>query len=167
MAADFLPRLLKTDRAVRLGNSTGAIGGHQDVLVNFRHYVREGRLPKTPRSTLPALVLTGSSVAAPAAAKASAAAAIFLRPRFIDGQVASIELLSVQRIDGALGFRVAGHLDEPESLGPACIPIRDNADTVDGSILFKQRTDRIFGGPEAEVSYKYIFQVNFLLDCER
>jgi|HubBroStandDraft_5_1064220.scaffolds.fasta_scaffold122738_2 hypothetical protein len=39
VAADFLPRLLKTDWPVRLGNSAGAVRGHQDVLVNFRHKV--------------------------------------------------------------------------------------------------------------------------------
>ena len=35
--ADFLPRLLKADRAIRLRNSAGAVGRHQNVLVNFRH----------------------------------------------------------------------------------------------------------------------------------
>ena len=93
---------------------------------------------RTPRPKLPALVLTGSSVAAPAAAKTTAAAAIFFRPRFVNGQITSIKFLPIQRIDGALGFRVARHLDESESLGPACIPIRDDADTIDCSILFKQ-----------------------------
>src|SRR5487761_2433969 len=113
---------------------------------------------RTPLIRLPAL-LKSAATAAVAAASAEASA-IFLRAGLIDGQVAAVELVAVQRIDGPLGFRVASHFHKSEALGPACVPIRDDADTVYGSILFKQRTNCVFSGPKTEVSHKYIFRVN-------
>jgi hypothetical protein len=122
----------------------------------------EGDLDASFPNQLPALILARCAVAAPSAAKT--AAAIFLRTRFIDGQVPAVQFLPVQGADGALRFGVATHLDETESLGPACIPVRNDADALNGSILFEQRTDRVFGSPKAEVSYKYIFQSELPFD---
>src|ERR1700722_19141685 len=162
VSAHFLPRLLKTNWAVRLGDATGAVGGHQDILVNFCHdCCGEGVWAPPPTIWLPALLASAAATAA-VAASAAKAAAIFFRARFIDGQIPAVKFLSVQGADGTLRFGIAGHLDESESLSPARITVRDNADTLNGSVLFKQRTNGVFGRPEAEVTYKYILQVNFL-----
>ena len=130
--------------------------------MNFRHDVSwEGDTGPLPARLLPALLATTAPAAA-VAPSAAETAAIFLRARFIDGKVAAVQFLAIQGADGALRFGIAGHLDESESLGPAGVTVGNDADALNGSVLFEQRTNRVFGGPKAEVSYKYILQLNFL-----
>src|SRR5688500_5195617 len=56
---------------------------------------------------------------------ATAATAIFARACFVDGEGAAAVLLAVQRRDCGRGLVIVGHLDEPETLAPAGVPVVD------------------------------------------
>jgi hypothetical protein len=83
--------------------------------------------------------------------------AVHFRPGFIDVDGSSIKLPSVQSGDRFLGLTVLRHLDESKASGPACIAIRYDADTLNGSVGFKQGANGFFRGSKTEVSYKYVF----------
>jgi hypothetical protein len=105
---------------------------------------------------LPAVVVAARSTTATAAGSA-----IGLRAGFIDGHRASIQFMAAQALDGAHPLGVRAHLDESEPFRLARIAIGYDADAIDGSVLLKQRSDRILGRAEAEISYKYILHVVF------
>jgi hypothetical protein len=87
----------------------------------------------------------------------SATAAVFFRTGFIDVQGAAIEVLAIESANGAIGIAVSTHLDECKASGLAGIPVGDNVHAFDGSERFKQGSNGIFGRPEAEISYEYVF----------
>jgi hypothetical protein len=53
-------------------------------------------------------------------------AGILAGTRFVDRQRTSSQFLAVKGRDGSLGFRIGGHLDEPESPGPTVNTINHN-----------------------------------------
>src|SRR5436190_15791747 len=80
-----------------------------------------------------ATAVTASSTTT--ATTAAARPAFFARTCFIDGKLAAIEFLVVQRRDGRLGFIAASHLDEPEAFGSAGVAIDDDLDGLNRPIL--------------------------------
>ena len=72
----------------------------------------------------------------------------------------------LKRFDGAIAFGIDAHLHKAEAARLARLAIGYNADAVHGPVCFKHRPQCIFGRPEAEVSYKNVFQVNILLNLQ-
>src|SRR5438874_1343915 len=96
---------------------------------------RKGRgFNPTPNIYLNATCLPAAIPAAALAAAvstAATAAAAFLRPGFVHVHRAAVQFFSVQPGNGAIGFRIHAHFDEPEASGPPGFPIRDDVHTVD------------------------------------
>jgi hypothetical protein len=92
----------------------------------------------------------------PLAASAAARSTVRFRTGFVDVQRSTIELPAVQLSDRAIRIRIGAHLDKSKTSCLAGIAIRNNTDTLDGSVCLEQRAYRIFGGTEAEVSNKNI-----------
>lgn len=102
-----------------------------DARVNLTKRGSPGGLP------LGAIQLGPLVAIALAVTTAAAAAAIFLRAGFVDGHVASVEFAAVQGVDGAFRFGIDAHLDKSEALGAAGVAVGNEADPVNGSVLFK------------------------------
>src|SRR5271165_4927639 len=108
----------------------------------------------------PFLVAIAAALTAAAAvttAPAAAGSTVRFRASFVDGQRTSIEFPAAEGFDGAIPFRIHAHFDEGKALLLACIPVRYDADAIDGTVLLKQSANRVFGGVKAEISYKNIF----------
>src|SRR5262245_8957015 len=89
----------------------------------------------TPAAVAAAAAATPAAVAAAAAAaRLAAAAAVGLGPGLVDRQLAAARLLAVQGGDGRLGLLVRLHLDEPEPLGPAGVPVHDHLGRLDRAV---------------------------------
>lgn len=99
---------------------------------------------------LPAVVPTLATTAA------AAESAFRFRTRFVDVQRTAIEFAAVQFGDGAIRIRVCAHLDESKTTRLPCVTIRDDAHTLYRPVRLEQRSNRAFGCPKAEVSYKNI-----------
>jgi hypothetical protein len=84
-----------------------------------------------------------------------------LRAGFVDRHRTSVQFTAAQGVNGTLTFGVAAHLDKSEPFRLARIPIGYDADAINGSVLLKQRSDRILGSAEAEISYKYVLHFWF------
>jgi hypothetical protein len=92
--------------------------------------------PLAAATTAAAVASAASSSAAstkPTAAAASApsatatpSAAILTGAGFIDGQGAAAVLLTVEGLNGGIGFSVVRHFDEPEALAAARVPVIDD-----------------------------------------
>jgi hypothetical protein len=84
---------------------------------------------------------------------AARTAARFHRLGFVDGQVATVVVASMERLDGLLAlFRVA-HGDETESTGAIGFAIHDQVGFFDGAILSEKLVQVLFGGLEGKISY--------------
>jgi hypothetical protein len=97
-----------------------------------------------------------AAVAAVSAAAAATESAVLFGTRFVDFELPSVEITAVQGLDRPVGFGPVGHFDEAEPPGAAGVAVRDDANAFDGPVLRKQRPDRVFGGPEGQISYKNI-----------
>src|SRR4051812_26893429 len=75
-----------------------------------------------------------AAVPAAAATTAGAAAPALLGPGFVDRQGAAVHFLAVEGGDGRLRLLVARHLDEPEALGPAAVPVHDDLGRLHGAV---------------------------------
>lgn len=82
--------------------------------------------------------VTTTSPATAAAATATAAATVFPGTSFVDGQVAAIMLLLVQRRDCLAGRIVVGHFDKAEALAPASVPVGNDLGAPNRTVLSKQ-----------------------------
>src|SRR5258708_27741502 len=105
----------------------------------------------------------------PATAAVSTAAAespVCLRTGFVDVQRPAFEFPAVQLGNGTVPFGIVAHFDESKSSGLPGIAVGDHADPIDGPIGFKHGANRVFGSPEAEISYKNIFHFTFLLKLQ-
>jgi hypothetical protein len=72
--------------------------------------------------------------ATPSAAEtAPASAALGFGPGFVYAKCTSIDFLSVQGLDGGIGFLVIGHVDESETFAPSSFTICDDADRFNRS----------------------------------
>jgi hypothetical protein len=104
-----------------------------------------------PGRRLPAAITT-------AAVPVSAAArtALRLRTGFVNIQRSSIEISAVESANGRIAFRIDAHFDEGESSGLPGVAIGHDIDPLNGAIRIKHGPEGIFGGPEAEITYKNI-----------
>jgi hypothetical protein len=66
--------------------------------------------PTTAATTMSAATTTETTAAAP-----TATATLLLRTSFVDHQIASTEVLAVQRINRAIGFFIVGNFDESKT----------------------------------------------------
>jgi hypothetical protein len=98
-----------------------------------------------------------------AEAAATAAGAFRLRSRFIDVQRSAIQVHTVDGGNCPLALAIVCHFHEAKAASLTSVPVGDDVDTVNSSVVFKQRTDRLFRSPKAEVSNKNIFQFTFPL----
>jgi hypothetical protein len=116
----------------------------------------EGRVAYA-RGSVSGLPAISAAAATAATATVSTAAAVFLRTGFIYVQRAAIKVLAVEGANGSIRIAVSAHLDECKASGLAGIPVGDYVHAFDGSKRFKQGSNCIFGRPEAEISYEYVF----------
>jgi hypothetical protein len=79
-----------------------------------------------------------------------------LGPGFIDIQRSAVQLMSVQRGDGAIRFTGIGHFDKCEAPGTPGFAICNHAHTLYSSVRLKQRADRRLRGREIQIPYKNI-----------
>ncbi len=90
----------------------------------------------TAPATAAAVAATSTAVTSTAATAAPASAAttgaLSLRPRLVDHQVPSTEILTVQGVDGALRVFVIGYFNERETTRLSCKAIADQIDTRRG-----------------------------------
>jgi len=96
----------------------------------------------------------------------AAAPPVFLRTGFVNVQGPAVKFRPVQRFDRAIAFGIHAHFHEAEAARLTGLAIGHNADAVHGPICFKHRPQCIFGRPEAEVSYKNVFQVSIFLNLQ-
>src|SRR5262245_31962613 len=85
-------------------------------------------------------------------ATGSARAALWLRPRLVDDEIAVAEETSVQHLNGLGRFFLGGHLDESESSRPARELIRHDANGFDSPGLGKQLPQIFLCGLEREIA---------------
>jgi hypothetical protein len=83
-------------------------------------------MPAAPTATA---AVAATTAGVPAASATATTAALCLRPRFIDHEVSPAEILTVQRINGAIRVLVITHFDEGESTRLARKTIADQIDT--------------------------------------
>ena len=67
----------------------------------------------------------------------------------------------LQRLDRLVG--TARHLHEAEAARPSAIPVGDESDRLDGSVLTEHRADLLVGGAERQISYVDLFRHDSLL----
>jgi hypothetical protein len=133
----------------RPANNTGRIEPAQEE--DLRTAVSRAA-PKS-HFTLPALVLPLATTVA------AESAAIFFRPGLVHIQRPAIEFSTIQAGNGSVGFGSHTHFHEPEASGASGVPVGYNVHTVNRAVFFKHGSDRIFGSPEAEVSYENILHL--------
>src|SRR4051812_14525458 len=85
-----------------------------------------------------AAAATRATAAAATVAAATTAGAVFFRLGFVDSQGATAVLLAVEGRDCRLGFFIAAHLDEPETLAATGVPVRDDLGAGHGAVGAKQ-----------------------------
>src|SRR5262249_1265107 len=99
------------------------------------------------------------AIAAPVPATATAAAATGtwrarrLRARFVDDDLAAVEAMAVEHLDGLLRFIGGHHLDEAESARLAGELVADDIDRLHGAGLLKQGLEVFLTDLEGEVTY--------------
>src|SRR5437879_3308182 len=76
----------------------------------------------------------GTAPATTEAAPTTATAAIFPRLGLINGQGPAFDLLTVERLNSRLGFRVAAHFDEAKSLGSTGVTVHDHLRRLHGAV---------------------------------
>jgi hypothetical protein len=105
---------------------------------------------------------TASAEASATAAEAAAAAALFagLGLRLVDADGASVEFMSVQRVNRSLRLSGVGHGDEAESLAATGHAIGDNAN---GGNFAKRRKRRFKSFVSRRV--REVTNINFHLIC--
>jgi len=106
-------------------------------------------------AALPAALLAPAAVVV-----AESAAARFFRLCFVNIQRTPVEVFAIQGGNSALGFAVDAHFHESEAPGASRIPVSYDVHTVYLAISLEHGSNRLFGGPEAEVTYKDIFHLS-------
>jgi hypothetical protein len=81
---------------------------------------------------------TAATEAATTTATTTTAAAIFARTRFVDRQVATVEVLTVELLDGRLAFFIRRHFDETETARTTRLPIFYHRSRLDCTRLRKK-----------------------------
>lgn len=115
----------------------------------------EGQRPPLP-ANLPAAVLPR---AAGVPTETTAARARFLWPGFVHIEHAAIEFAPIESRNCALSFSIIAHFDKSKAPGPAGVAVRHEVHALNSPVRLEHGSKRIFSGPEAKVSDKYILQV--------
>jgi len=93
------------------------------------------------------------ATAAAATSSATTAAALILGPSFVDDEGATIELLTIQSIDGGRRVVFLRHRHETETTGAASITIGDDSDFFDFTVLAKEVSERFLRGSEVQITH--------------
>ncbi len=110
-------------------------------------------IPTTATATATSVApTTAASAISTATASTTRAGPVFLRPGFIDGQGASVELGAVHGLDCILGFLGRRHRDEGESAGTACGSVQHQVDFEDGAVRGEGVLECVFSRLEREIS---------------
>ena len=118
--------------------------------------VEEGQRPPLP-ANLPAAVLPR---AAGVPAEPTAAARTLLPwPGLVDIEHTAIEFAPIESRNCALSFSIIAHFDKSKAPGPAGVAVRHEVHALNSPVRLEHGSKRIFSGPEAKVSDKYILQV--------
>ena len=117
--------------------------------------VAEGQRPPLPPN-LPAAVLPR---AAGVPAEPTAARTLFLWPGLVDIEHAAVEFAPIESRNCALSFSIIAHFDKSKAPGPAGVAVSHEVHAVNSPVRLEHGSKRIFSGPEAKVSDKYILQV--------
>jgi hypothetical protein len=107
---------------------------------------------------------TGPTIPLPAfASEAATTAAGTLRlwARLVDVQGAATKFRPVHGRNGFLALSIVCHFNEAKAAWLAGVTIRDDVDTTDSAVGFKQRTDRFFRSIKTEVSNVNILHFSF------
>src|SRR5689334_14010887 len=99
----------------------------------------------------------------PEASAVAISAAIFLGPGLVNVQSPAVELVAVESGDSLSALAVISHFHESKAFGASGIAIGYDVHTDHRSIRLEERSNRLFGCPEAEISYKYVFHLMFFL----
>jgi hypothetical protein len=110
-------------------------------------------------SALPALVL-----ATPAITAVSTASAVFFRAGLVHIERSAVQFVAVERSNGLYALAIIAHFHEGEASGLSGIAIGYHVHAVDRAVRLKKGSKPIFGSAEAEVTYKYVFQLIFFLE---
>jgi hypothetical protein len=95
----------------------------------------------------------GVAPARTAVAAKSAARTLFPRTSFVDGQITTAHIFSIERFDGRFGAFRAGHGDEGEPSRTARLSIQHQIDFSDGAMLRKQILKIVLGRFVGKISH--------------
>src|SRR5262249_42007022 len=87
------------------------------------------------------------------AAPAPAGRPVLSRARFVDVQLAPLEILAVQAVDRGLRLRLLRHLEEAEALGLAGDPVLDDGAGGHLAELLERLPELVLGESVREVAY--------------
>jgi hypothetical protein len=105
-------------------------------------------------TTTEAAAATTAAAKATAATAAAAAAAFSARLRLVHAQRTPIDVLAIERLDGALRILFAFHFDERKATRATGVPVEHDLDVGDlAAVAFERGAQGVFGGLEGEVSY--------------
>src|SRR5437764_796482 len=134
-----------------LDDAVGTAGSDFCILASGDRYLEHrrgdrigiGKRPRDWRAALSASALglvsaAAITTAATAASATAAAGSVLARLGFINGQSATVMLLTVERPDGRLGGLFRVHLYEPESLTASGLAVADDLSALHGSVRRKQ-----------------------------
>jgi hypothetical protein len=107
----------------------------------------------------PAAASTAATASTEVSSTTAMSATLDLRAGFVNIQIATAKIHSVQGGYGSFGFTCVSHLHERKTPRSARITIRHQADTFHGPVLLKKRADGIFSRAEVQVTYKNLFHV--------
>jgi hypothetical protein len=113
----------------------------------------------TEAATTAAATTTAAAEATTAAA-AAAASASFTRAGFVDGEIATINVLAVEGSDGSLSFRVVGHFDEAETAGAAGVTVHDEGRRSDLTESSEEILELRLRGLEREIADVHLHDTN-------
>ena len=103
------------------------------------------------------------------AAVSATAATLDLGAGFIDVQCAAFEIRAVQAGYSPVGFLAVAHFDKRKAAGAAGITIRNQIDTINGSIPLEHGTNRRIGRGKIQIAYENVlhFYTLFCLSIVR
>jgi hypothetical protein len=96
-----------------------------------------------------------AAAASPSAARA--AATLGFRTRFVHGESAASDILSVQGCNGGFRFSVIWHLDKAETTGTPGVPVCYYRDAIHSAVRFEKLAELGFSGTEREITDKDFF----------
>lgn len=99
-----------------------------------------------------AAAATAAAAATEAAAATTAAAATLTRTSLVDGEVATIDVLAVERSDRSVAFLSRGELDETEATGATGFAIHDEGRAGDVAVSREELAKLILSGLEREIT---------------